>query len=346
MEIVLEAVEPHLHPLLMPPDSLARVKDVARALPIDAVDFFGFECRLGDGGGPTDCAVNLTREGAEMLAGRGAATPPRELTGGTWESIRRFYEAWGDTGQPPYADARATWLEFDSASRGVSPNLLFGYWQSRPQRGRTLGWLLDTILPTLLGGSISPALRQNLLRCFHACPPGTDDFQIGLMLSRALQAVRLCVFDVPPGEVPPFLERLGWQGPLQEARTCLDGLAPHADFVGLHLDIGERIYPHLDIEPNFVAGPWARQPHLEPRWHEQLGELVAWGACSPAKRDALLSWVGHQKHPLGPQDGRAVLLRGLSHLKVSLRPGARPAAKAYFGIAHRAPDGGAAGDET
>ncbi len=329
-------VEPHLHSLLMSPGSLSSVKKAAQFMPRFAVNFFGFECRMGDEAGATDCALDLTADGARFLAGRHAQTPPPELRTDAWLRIQRFYQEWGDTREPAYVDAGATWLEFDTGSGQVSPNLLFGYWPHETSIRRPKEWLLDVILPLLLGTPISEAFRSNLLRCFDACPPGTDDFQIGAMIARGIQAVRLCVFDIRPDDLPAFLSKIGWKGDVDEIRRYVGAFAPHADFVGVHLDVGEKLFPQIGIEPGFTAGPWARQPHLEPRWNRQFDTLLEMGLCLPAKRDALMSWIGHQRYPLAEQGEDIVLLRGLSHIKINLRSGVPPMAKAYFGIAHRA----------
>ncbi|WNG29027.1 hypothetical protein F0U62_37315 [Cystobacter fuscus] len=337
----VELVEPHLHSLLMSPGSLSSVKRAAQLLPRFAVNFFGFECRLEEGPGATDCALDLTADGARFLAGRHTLSPPAELQTDAWRRIQRFYQEWGDTREPAYVDAGATWLEFDTGSAQLNPNLLFGYWPHETSIRRPKEWLLDVILPLLLGTPISEAFRSNLLQCFDACPPGTDDFQIGAMIARRIQAVRLCVFDIRPDDLPAFLTRVGWKGDLDEVRRYLDAFAPHADFVGVHLDVGEKLFPQIGIEPGFTSGPWARQPHLEPRWHRQFDKLVELGLCIPAKRDALMSWIGHQRYPLAEQGEEVVLLRGLSHIKINLRSGASPVAKAYFGIAHRSLRAGA-----
>src|SRR5205085_9084578 len=116
-------------------------------------------------------------------------------------------------------------------------------------------------------------------------------------------------------------------------RKVVDAFRPHSDFIGLHLDIGERVYPHIGVEPNFVAGCWSRQPRREPRWYSLFDQLAGLGLLAPEKREALFSWIGHQSLPA---EGRELLLlRGLSHIKIVLRPGVEPLAKAYFGIAHR-----------
>jgi hypothetical protein len=330
----LDAVKSRLPPLLVSEESFANIRQVARSLPSFAVDFFGFECRLGAETLSADCALNLTPDGARMLAGRHPVSPPRELQNGPWEKLRSFYQVWGDTRQPPYDDARATWLEFDTSTNGTgvsAPNLLFGYWPREEKRPPE--WIVDTVLPMLLGGSISPKFRQNIARCLEARPPETKDFQIGVMFSRNIQAARLCVFDLPEREVFSYLAEVGWGGDRDGLAEYLDALRPHADYVGLHLDIAEKIYPHIGIEPNFVAGCWTRQPQTEPRWHALFEQLSKRGLLVPEKRDALLSWTGHQSLSFDGED--VILLRGLSHVKVVVRPGAPAVAKAYFGIAHR-----------
>ena len=65
LDTSLDMVKDHLHPVLMSHESFAHVQKVAQSLPVFAVDFFGFECRLGSSIGPTDCALNLTPDGAD-----------------------------------------------------------------------------------------------------------------------------------------------------------------------------------------------------------------------------------------------------------------------------------------
>ncbi|HEY9285997.1 MAG TPA: hypothetical protein VIP46_21280 [Pyrinomonadaceae bacterium] len=333
LDASLELVRDHCHPLLMSPDSFTRIRNVARSWPRFAVDFFGFECRLGTTDGPTDCAMNLTPDGARMLAGRSEFAPPPALQDGPWEKLRRFFQEWGDTRQTPYADATSAWLEFDSSDEAPAPNLLFGYWPDKPETRRPPEWLAETVLPILLGDSVPAALKQNLLRCLEARPARTRDFQIGVMFSRSFQAVRLCVFDLPEDDIEPYLERIGWRGPRGKLREYVDGLRPHADFVALHLDMGEKIFPHIGVEPGFDASCWSRQPHLEPRWEGQFDQLSRFRLLLPEKKQALLAWIGHQRLP---GDEETLLLRGLSHLKVVLGHDGGATAKAYFGITHRA----------
>lgn len=335
LDASLGEVEAHLPALLVNGESLSRIRQLAQSWPVFAVDFFGFECQLGRSHGSSDCAMNLTPDGARMLAGRHPLPTPPEFQNGPFARLRDFYQVWGETRHPPFEDARATWLEFDTSVNGTplsAPNLLFGYW---PQEAlRPTGWIVDTVIPLLLGGPISQEFRRKVARCLDARPSETEDFQIGVMFSRGIQAVRLCVFDLPRDEVFSYLEEVGWNGDREGLRDYVDAFRPYADFVGLHLDVGEKVYPHVGVEPNFVAGCWARQPHMEPRWDGLFELLLKRGLLAPEKRDALMSWIGHQKFSGGEKE--YLLLRGLSHIKVVLRPGAPAIAKAYFGIAHRA----------
>jgi hypothetical protein len=331
----LEQAKVFLSPALVPHSGVEQSLRVARLLPAFAIDFFGFEVRLGPASEAADCAFNLTRDGAKLLAGQHAIEFPASLASSAWQKIHRFYRDWANTRDVPFRDAGATWLEFDSSQSTPHPNLLFGYWPDNPTAQRPLDWLTGSALPMLLGTPLSARWKSNLERCF-AAHSGAGDFQIGVMLARPMPTVRVCVFDIAPGRAPAYLDAIGWPGPRASVQGYLEALAPHADFLALHLDVGEVVFPTIGVEPGFTAGPWARQPHYEPRWHRQFEQLVAFGLCTEQKRAALLEWVGYGKCD-DPAFAGQVLLRGLSHVKLSLRIGQPAVAKAYFGLALRSP---------
>jgi hypothetical protein len=313
----------------MSPQSYAHTRRVAALFPSDAVDFFGFESRLGAGASEkTDCALNLTAAGAESLSRGGIG-----LESDLWRRVQRFYGLWGATHVEPFADASATWLEFDANRREPSPNLLFGYWPGDDKTDRPWNWMQSTVFPLLFDGDYSPILRDNLDRCFGERPEGTADFQIGLMLSRGVQAVRLCVFDIPVEELPGYLDRISWAGDRGSLARHMDAFRPHCDFVGLHFDVGAEVFPHIGVEPNFKSSSWSRQPHLEARWRGLWDALSDFGLMAEAKREALGIWTGHQH--VADQENAMLLLRGLSHVKVVIAGDGRASAKAYFGIAQR-----------
>lgn len=325
----LEMVRPLLSSELMSPECFAHTRMVASLFPLEAVNFFGFEARLAEGSDlSTDCALNLSPIGGEYLAsgnvGHGSDA---------WRKVAHFYRLWGQTHSTPYADAAATWLEFDSAPGPPEPNLMFGYWPNDEKSDRPWPWMQDTVFPALFSGGYPEPLQATLQTCFEALPGTEGDFQFGLMLARPVQAVRMCIFDLPIEAMAPYLRRIGWMGDISGLEKLLKAFAPHCHFIGLHLDIAGPVLPHIGIEANFKSGSWSRQPHREPRWHGLFETLGRLGLMSPAKHAALLDWVGHQHVQLGGQPG--LLLRGLSHAKIVLAPDGSALAKAYFGIAHR-----------
>lgn len=325
----LDRVAPFLPDTLMPRASLDHARRVAALFPADAVNFFGFECRLGEGRQDgTDCALSLSPDGARALAG-GAIGP----SGGAWRRIERFCRWWGETHGTPFADASAIWLEFDAGTSEPTPNLMFGYWPDHVETDRPWRQMQDTVFPALFDGDYSAALHDHLERCLGACPEGTGDFQIGVMLGRPVQAVRLCIFDLPREALDAYLDAIGWAGNRATLQRLITALRPHCDFVGLHFDIAARTLPRVGIEPNFRSGSWSRQPHREPRWQGIWTVLADEGLISQAKRDALLAWAGHQQILLHGE--ATLLLRGLSHVKVALADDGGVLAKAYFGIALR-----------
>src|SRR5215472_3917374 len=95
LDASLPFIESHLRSLVSD-EGMARIRRLAAWLPVSAVDFFGFECRLGDLSEPVDCAINLTPDGARMLAGRHTVEPPEEMRNGCWNRLRTFYQEWGD----------------------------------------------------------------------------------------------------------------------------------------------------------------------------------------------------------------------------------------------------------
>lgn len=329
LEAALDQVAPFLSDELMPRRSFDHTRRVAALFPPDAVRFFGFECRLGAGvGESTDCALNLTAEGARALSRDRIG-----LKSDLWRRIGQFYRWWEETNVEPFADAQATWLEFDASALEPAPNLLFGYWPGDAKANRPWSWMQDTVFPGLFNGDYSAPLRDSLDRCFGECPAGTEDFQIGLMLSRPVQAVRLCIFDLPTEALPGYLDRIDWAGDRAGVLRIIEAFRPYCDFVGLHFDVGARVFPHIGIEPNFRSGSWSRQPHREPRWQGLWNVLSEFGLMTEAKREALLAWTGHQQ--VIYRDTPTLLLRGLSHIKVVMAADGRASAKAYFGIAQR-----------
>ncbi len=221
--------------------------------------------------------------------------------------------------------------------------ILFAYWldnmESKMVVQRPLSWLMRTALPILRGSPLPDYLERNFLQCLELAMPALY-FQVGTMLSRKMDVLRLCIFNITGDEISNFLSRIGVQGSLGEIESAIADFAGLVDSLCLHLDIGEVIYPRIGLELLYDnLHPWKRQPNKEIRWFQLFDKLVERGLCTPEKREALLAWPGYI--PISQSSGgqelnstpNGLLLRGLQHIKLVFCPNQPPEAKAYFGAA-------------
>ena len=337
-----QELESYLNPVLLPGEAFAAIQQVAATFPHYICNFFGFESRLSDRSQRSDFALNLTSRGARQLAdlrsARDLGVVPRQSQ--EWERVSHFMQEWGQTNDTPFADVDCVWLEFDIESQipnqQVVPGLiLFGYWldsnEIKMAVRRPLNWLTKKALPILRGETLPTALEQNVVRCIEQASVYTDYFQVGVMLSRPVDAVRLCLFKIEPGEILDYLAAIGWSGAEQQLEKAIADYAGLVDYLCLHVDIGcESIYPRVGLELLYDdLQPWKRQPHREPRWYSLFDRLVEQGICLPSKREAILAWPGFSQFKSRGTSGR--LLRGLQHIKLVCKPNEPLEAKAYFG---------------
>lgn len=335
-----QELKSHIDPVLFSKEVFTAIEQVATTFPDDICDFFGFECRLGEGTQGSDFALNLTAKGGEALANLLALDGGiPDLQESPWQRVSDFWRAWGETNETPFADAGCVWLEFDIESlqlNRVAPGLiLFGYWldtnEIKTTVHRPLSWLVGTALPILRGEALHPDLERNLLRCIEQASAYTDYFQIGAMISRKVDAVRLCLFKIKPSQIFDYLSTIGRSSAAEKLEEAIADYSSVVDYLCLHIDIGrEGIYPRLGLELLYDdLDPWKRQPDREPRWYQLLERLVEGGICTPSKRDALLAWPGFSRSESATH--RGVLLRGLQHIKLVWTPDGKLEAKAYFG---------------
>lgn len=344
-------VRPHMPQTLVSGENFEQIRSVASHLPTRVARYFGFETKLLSDQARCDFAFGLSKDGVAWMS----------RTDSPWPRIRQFCTLWRESEESPYADGNAVWLECDvSDERRVElePSLFFAlhnpqsYLQDRSGKSnRSIEWICHTLIAAAWGHVVSTSIEQNLLRTLECCPDSVDFLQIGLMLSRDIQALRLCLFGIPPQDVFPFLHRVGWRGNESRLTQVLERYSPFVDSLCFHLDIGESIFPTLGVEMLYTGkkDPWDCQPIQERRWKLFFDCLVDDGHCLPSKRDTLLDWPSRTAFRLpliekliaaasldqtsyvtsALPDG--VLVTGLQHIKFSLSPVGEISAKAYFG---------------
>ena len=336
-------VPPHLmscHATDVVPEALGRLDGAI-------TDFFGFEVHLARPEERVDTLVCVKAEtgGRERLM-RAVASAGNE---GWRRDLGRFLNDWSNPAELWAARVANIWLEFDLVAPQLDqppPSLFFG-------NDRLIG--ADE--PKVFGESPAcqrhPARRgtertgdgrcPRVLRCL---PDGAVIFQIGQMLARPNAPLRLCIRDLPPDLVGPFLADLGLGRRRHELEDLLGRLAAFGGDVDLDLDVTDEIGARIGLE-------WSPPPSPEARLDAEA-QMFAWlveaGLCLPEKAAACRSWtalVHCRRHaelwpgPLMAGDGIAerratsCIARYLHHVKIVAAPGGHREAKAYLACLHR-----------
>jgi len=352
------ALRPHLPECLVPAADADRITAVAALLPGALTTGFGFECHLGQPEPHADVLVRIkaSEVGREVLAGTSAVDvlPVALAADPVWSRLISVARDWADPSHRFHRSVDNVWLEFDidpdddgmpvpGFFLGVYGGMLSRLRSGTPERSAAdaYGWLVDEALPRVLGRPLAPATEAMLVRTLDAQPTGTNVFQVGVMLSRATDAVRLCLTDLPLTAVVAYLEGLGWAGDGDELAALVDRLTGLVDRVAVDIDVADRLSGKVGLEcylPDFG------QPGDEPRWRTFLDDLVDRGLCRPEQRDGLLGYPGftpdasvrHVAAASSLLGGRATsgYARVLHHVKVTYAPDAPVTAKAYFGAVH------------
>jgi len=332
-------------PALIGPTSLSCIQQLARMLPGQVSEFFGFECPLGSSEAAADFLICAKAEeaGREILAGKRAGQQlPTAFDSAAWKTIQRFAAIWNDPSSPLFHNVHNCWLEFDigaASSTVPQPSVFFGSDELRPELDA--GWLVDCALPILSGGTLSVTARNGILHCIERLPQGAQIFQVGRMLARASTATRLCARGIPSEDIPDYLESIGWKGFREDLLVVVEGLAEHTGRIDLDLDVDSTAMPKLGLECYTEAHP-AAFPNF-------VTYLESAGFCRPEKAAQLKQWAGmaHQlSNPTGWPGGlrmvssflngrfHSAFVRWVHHVKVVYEPGRPLQAKAYMAVKH------------
>jgi hypothetical protein len=311
----LAVLEPQLIEPLFDPRAVGRLHRLAWALPGECQGTL--EVRLAPGTAPVDLSLRLRTP--EQATGMAARLPS--------SSIRKFLSRWSEVGGP-FAPVRSVWLEFDLDREWIGEMPVPIVCAKLP-RDANLDWLTDTLLPALQGDQLSAVQHALVLACLAALPVSASLLYVFSLRTRGVDAVRLEIFGMEPGQILDYLRSVASRTVSSAAE--ITPLFEGVERLHLSIDVAEEVLPRIGIE-----GSFPRQPKRETRWQELLGRLESRGLCSPEKQEAILAWPGFdsfwtapEQWPLAEIGPRGSCVRVLSHVKVVCRPGCEPEAKAY-----------------
>ncbi len=326
------------------------VGELADAVPACA-ESVGFECSLDAQTHTVDLGISVTPEnrGRSVLCGEhgDARLAHCVAVDERWRRLQEFAQRWADPSSGLARRVPFLFLEFDSDGPRAPVPI--------PSVFVALDWPLDElsaaarqrdqvegagtepglaaarkILNLLRNQPLAPDVDALLERCFLDVPDGGVVLHVAAMLSRPGASARLSVL-LPRGYLRPYLLGLGWQG-IAGLERLLDDYDAHAGFT--HLT--SRVQVDFDVGglTNTRIGITVR-PLDTGEWRALLAVLVRTSLCTPAKRDALLSWPGISVGWLPGAAEPRVLQHYISHVKLSCSIAGDRQAKAYFGITPR-----------
>ncbi|MDB9310670.1 hypothetical protein PN471_18990 [Aphanizomenon sp. CS-733/32] len=345
----LQIIVSDLPPEIATPEALDRIQKLASFLaPIPRA---GFEIRLENKNKQVDLQQGIFSKNnePEILAKHIAAMAEFDsrFKQPPWNYICQLCELWSNPSSCIYHGITEIWLEFDlneSDTQDFIPSIFISLNPNLTDTEEAFT-VTKTALELLWNLSISDDLNHNLYRCFKACVKPANISNIGVMLSRQIQVLRLNVSNLPPSQIATYLQEIDYPESTKEIEALVMQFLEIVDDVRVCLDIGDVIHAQVGLECLFRS-----QSELEPLWFTLLDNLVSGGLCTPEKRKWLLSWPGYvtpistpkpwpavliAQSMLQSQESLSALKRGLSHVKLTYKPQRSLAAKAYLGFIHQ-----------
>ncbi|MBD2387082.1 hypothetical protein [Cylindrospermum sp. FACHB-282] len=352
----LATLAPYIPSQLISNENINNIQKIAQVIPSAITTFFGFECQLGIQKAQADFLICLdASEAGRKILGEDdyvVKLPDFLMQHHIWNRIYEFGKHWNNDTSALYEKVNNMWLEFDVDDSHPDipvPSCFFGpqpvyapahTYSDTPAYLYPHTWISQIALKLLLKQDLSSAVEHQLFQCFDLLPKNAYVFQVGVMLARKSDAVRICIRNISPEEILNYLEQLNWSGSIEQLSIILNELSSLVTRIDLDLDIGEVISPKIGLECYFE-----KQPKQEPKWQLFLDYLVDVGLCISEKRDALLEYPGYIRENsnqdlfpsnllkisriMGPQY-EWIFLKGLHHIKVVFQSSESLQAKAYL----------------
>ncbi len=301
-----------ISPSLISPANLKEISTRGNYFPKKIASIFGFECSLNNPVPTVDFFFcTRARDKANYLINDRRNSL---LADPVWRNIALFYRDWCDRDSFLARKVEDIWWEFDLASdRGniFVPSIFLD--ASNIHTQAEWQYIVRQPLQLLLGKSVERSTQQMLFNCLQALPKNVSWFQIGLLLSRNPQNLRLYTTAISLQQIQHYLSQLKYQGDLDLLANILNRISGLVDKYQLQLEIGQELSSTIAIE--FYC---YNQNNLQ----SLLDYLTTTGFCLSEKRDALLAFPGSNTQ----------FTRRIAYLKMTYTPDYPLQFKAYLGI--------------
>jgi hypothetical protein len=372
----VEATRPFIPEGLVSAACLDEIAAVAGHCPARITNMFGFECALDTDRANADFALSMSRDSAKEHYG--GATFPRT---DAWNQVGAFIDQWATQSSVATAPISSICLEFDihegtteapppehspgdqspsvHSPGSQSPPSLFppglflsfnDYLRARRRRPSAeemaADYLcaLDEALPSLGRKQLYDAVRPLLRKILTSLPEKSAVFQIGVMLSRPVEALRVCFTGFTADGCVEFLTAMRWHGSSAALCELLRELESRSHRFELSLDIGQAVQPKIGFEVYFDE---TRIVRGTPIWSPFLEYLEGKGLCTASKAQGLREYPGYvwndpylslfmdgpeREIYNDPTHENDIFIKRLNHFKIVYEDDGVRQAKAYLGV--------------
>jgi hypothetical protein len=262
-----------------------------------------------------------------------------------WEKLFQFCSEWKNSKSPLNHHVSDVWFEFDNHQIikdlpqpcfFFSPRTLYRhdrnikreYIVSRHPSSslRNIDWLFNSALTILFKKYVSDKLKKNVKTCIEKLPRNGAVFQIGVMMARNLDRLRICT-SMPIDDYTIYLKAIGWNGSYDHLYYLLQTLKTYVDVVFIDIDVGERIFPKIGFECCY-----REDNNVKPRLKKFMNYLMEKHLCIKQKAEIILSWINNDDNHSNDICRGNRTKRTLSHIKIVQDSDNSLKAKAYLSL--------------
>lgn len=347
----LNSIQASIPEQLISPQNYEKIKNIAKYFPGEITSFFGFETQIGNKTADSDFLFAISSKNGEREAFAELLDKDNfsELISKypEWQRIKNFTSKWIDPSSPLNRKILGLWFEFDTSNSIMNdplPNIFFHPESIKSADDKKISeykWITRDAIPLITGKTIQDNVEKKIIECIKKLPGESAIFQIGMMMSRSPEEIRLVVKRIKSNEVVPYLKDIGYNKDLSEIASFLYKLDEYINRIVLHFTVGKSVHQKIGIEISFYPDMY----HQELGWNKVLEYLVENGLCLPEKQQALLQFPGVEnddkfegfnmyipKAKIVNPNSTEILVRYLSHIKILYEPGKKLKAKAYSGV--------------
>ncbi|MGI6711851.1 MAG: hypothetical protein ACOX4L_03830 [Bacillota bacterium] len=323
----LDNIKEDIPPEILSPENYVRLRKMAVFFQDVAASKYILETHLNTEDPFVDFSFRVLETEKDILGeALNRSILPQAGKNQVWQRLQDFITCWSQDDLPSSHKVRNIWFELDyKQAENKIPEPCFFFDAAKITRGFSSEisdaylWWSEKALGSLLGDRQLNLLRESLNQVVRLLPWGKiADTGVmlgtGVMLARKEDRVRIYTSPLTSEQIEDFLKKISWPGrygALEKMFLLADDLCKPYYVFGFDVTpegIAEKVGMEIRLKNHQVLPAFLRN-------------LVEKGLCTDVKRKGILSWRGIDYKYLGREYGQTLIVKDISHFKVSWETG-------------------------